>query len=141
MDFLEHISKKLGIPVIGLVIFIIIFIVTGTWIVFIPLILIVALYYIINTTIENKMCSVLLSYYGTSVIMSICGLLIHYFPNSIGGGLFQSGYIIASFITLSGLFDIIFKVQTDSWGIVYDWVVVSSFVIIVCILLIKDRFK
>lgn len=141
MDFLENISKKLGISVIGLVIFIIIFIVTGTWIVFIPLILIVTLYYIINTTIQNKMCSALLSYYGASVIMSVCGLLIFYFPNSIGGGLFESGYIIASFITLNSLFDLIFKIQTDNWGIIYDWIIVGSFVIFICILLIKDRFK
>lgn len=140
MDFLENISKKLGISVIGLVIFIIIFIVTGTWIVFTPLILIVTLYYIINTTIENKMCSALLSYYGTSVIMSICGLLIFYFPNSIGGGLFESGYIIASFITLNSLFDKIFKIQTDNWGIIYDWIIVGSCVMITCILLLKVRF-
>lgn len=139
MSLLEKISKELGISVAGVIILIIAFIVSGTWVVFIPILLVIGFTYIIYQEIENTLLSVVLSYYGTSVIMSTCGLLIYYFPNSIGGGLFESGYVLADFITLNNLIDWIWKIQTESWGIVYNWIIVSSAIIIFALIGLKGR--
>jgi hypothetical protein len=126
MRFLENLSKELGLTVFGLIVFIIIFLVSGTWVVFIPAILLLGLYYFINEITDNVVVSAIASYYGTSVIMSAIGLLIYYFPDTIGGGLFESGYLLVDFMTLNSIIDWIWKIQTDSWGIVYNWIVVSS---------------
>lgn len=126
MDFLEKISKELGLTVFGLVFIIVIFIVSSTWVFFIPAILLLGLYYLVKEATDNVVLSAITSYYGTSVVMSVIGLLIYYFPNTIGGGLFESGYILADFMTLNRIIDWIWKIQTDSWGIVYNWFVISS---------------
>lgn len=131
MSFLEKLSKELGVTVFGLIILIIIFIVSGTWVVFIPAVLLFGLYYIVNESADNVIVSAIASYYGTSVIMSFIGLLIYYFPNTIGGGLFESGYILADYMTLNSIIDLIWKVQTDTWGIVYNWIVVSSTLLLI----------
>ncbi|MGD9909438.1 MAG: hypothetical protein AB7U79_02395 [Candidatus Izemoplasmatales bacterium] len=135
--------KKSGLTPIGFLIGIVAFVISGAWVIFISILFILLIYIIVNHYIQNKLCSSIISYYITSVVMSIMELLINYFPNSIGGGLFESGYIVADFITLSSIIDWIIKIQTDSWGIIYDWIIVMSAVIvtIVCLIISKNRLK
>lgn len=141
MKLLENMSKELGISVVGLIILIIAFVVSGTWVVFIPIILIAVLTYFIYQMFENVIISAVLSYYGTSVIMSTSGLLIFYFPKTIGGGLFESGYVLADYITLNNIIDLLLKIQTDSWGITYNWLVVISFLLMVGVWVFRDNFE
>lgn len=128
---IERIAKATGVSVIGLIIGIVALIVTGIWVVFIPILLIVLAYFLIDALINNKILSVLLSYYFNSVIMSIISLLLFYFPSVFGGGLFESGYIIADFITMTSIIDWIFKIQTDAWGRYYNWGITGSFLAVI----------
>lgn len=137
MEFFKKITKELGVSNAKSVLLIIVFVISGIWVAFIPILLIIVFYNYINQKIDNKILRALLSYYGVSVIMSSCGLLIFYFPDAIGG-LFESGYILADFITLNNIFDVILKIETDSWGIVYNWIIIASFL---SISILRFRFS
>lgn len=135
-DFNAAMSKA-GLTSVGLIIGILAFVISGTWVVFIPIACILIIYYLIKDYVENGFYAALISYYVTSVAMSVMGILIFYFPNTIGGGLFEAGYVLADFFTLNSIIDWIIKIQTDSWGIIYNWVVVSSAIIITAILVFR----
>lgn len=131
MKNLESIAKAAGVSVIGLIIGIIALIITGLWIVFVPILLILLVYILIDSFIDNKIFSALLSYYFNSVIMSIIALLLYYLPSVFGGGLFEAGYLLADFITMTSIIDWIFNIQTDAWGIYYNWGITVSFLVII----------
>lgn len=139
MKLLERMSKELGLSVAGLIIIIVAFIISGTWVVFIPIALIVLATYFVYQTVDNIIISAILSYYCISVLMSVCGLLIHYFPNTIGGGLFEAGYILADVVTLSNIFDLLLKIKTDAWGITYNWIMVGSCGLIACVWFLYNK--
>lgn len=130
LDDLKNIASVFCVSIIGLVLGVIGLIVTGIWAILIPIVVIIFLYYLIDEYVENKFLSIFLAYYGTSVIMSIIALLLFYFPNTIGGGFFEIGYVLFDFITINSIIDWIWKIQTDSWGIYYNWIIISSFVLI-----------
>lgn len=125
--------KKVGLTPIGLAIGVIAFVVSGAWVVFLPIACIVIVYFIVRNYTKNKFFAAFLSYYLTSVIMSIMGILIYYFPDTFGGGLFESGYILADFMTLNSIIDWIIKIETDSWGIVYNWILVTSAIMVIIV--------
>jgi len=135
-DF-NSVMENLGLTPIGLTIGIIAFVISGAWVVFIPIGFIIVTYYAVKGYVENKICAAILSYYITSVIMSIMGNLIYYFPNTIGSGLFEAGYLLADFLTLNSIIDWIIKIQTDSWGIIYNWVLVLSAIIVLVVMILR----
>lgn len=132
--------KKEGFTTLGIIVGFVALLFSGAWVVLIPVILLLCTYYIVKDMFPNKIMASIVSYYFTSVIMSSIGLLIHYFPNKIGGGLFESGYIIADFMTLNSIIDWIVKIQTDSWGIVYNWVIVSTIPVFITLYFLKNKF-
>jgi len=133
--------KKADITPIGLVIGIIAFIISGAWVVFIPIAFLIITYYLVKEHVKNKCIAVVVSYYINSIIMSFIGILIFYYPDTIGGGLFESGYILADFMTLNSIVDWIIKIQTDSWGIVYNWIIVCSAALIPILLLLLSKLR
>lgn len=132
-DF-NTVMNKAGLTPVGLAIGVIAFVISGAWVVFIPIICIFIVYYVVRNYTKNMFFAALLSYYLTSVIMSVMGMLIYYFPHTIGGGLFESGYILADYFTLNSIIDWIIKIQIDSWGIVYNWMLVTSAVLVIIFL-------
>jgi hypothetical protein len=139
-DF-KHAMKESELTPFGLIIGAGAVIISGTWVVFIPIALIIGIYYIVKDIASNNFVAGILAYYLTSVVMSIMGLLIHYLPNYIGGGLFETGYILADYLTLNSIIDWIIKIQTDSWGIVYNWIILSSAVLATIVLTINRNIK
>lgn len=133
MTDLRKIASFFGGSIIGLILGVVALIVTGLWVILIPIILLVILYYFIKANVKYKYLSIILAYYGTSVIMSIIAILLNYFPNTIGGGLFEAGYILADLITLNSIIDLLWNIQTDSWGTYYDWIIVISFMLIIMV--------
>lgn len=106
---------------------------------FVPIILWVIFSIVAYGIVQNKYISPLLGIAFTTFIMSIMGLLIHYFPNSIGTGLFADGYTFASVVTIGNLFDIFLNTYSKEIGIGFDWTVVVIGGVITALFFIGNR--
>lgn len=98
----------------------------------VPLITIIIMV-IIKNIIENKLLRGVVSYLVTSYVFSLCYIIIYFLPQSENLFKFQSGYIIASLLTINNLLDLILLIDCMS---IYGHIVFVGIGIIVFIVYI-----
>jgi hypothetical protein len=123
MDIDKIIKAILGLSPFAIILGLYVLLTTDLIFLFLPLILWIVVSLIARLFIDNSVGLAILGFLFTTYIMSIMSLLIYYFPNTIGTGLFADGYTLASVITISNGLDLLFYAQTISIGIVFDWIV------------------